>query len=304
VDTGSTTAYNGPFTVFGDGIHTIQFGSVDLVGNVESPRPSQTIDIDSTPPAFVTFPSPLTVHATSASGAVVTFTQPTATDATSGVSSGGVSCAPASGSTFPLWQTTVTCKVVDNAGNVSVGTFLVTVIKTDQTIILTGMPVSAIFGQGPFTLNASATSGLAVALSAAGNCSLSANSLTLTGVGGCTVTATQSGNGIYNGAPTLIPTFTIGQAPTTTTPSVSPGTVQYSDYTSLTATLSPASGGGQSLTGNVQFYLNGITVGSPVPINSSGVAALTQLQVKLSAGTYTVNAVAARTRTLLEAARL
>jgi hypothetical protein len=165
------------------------------------------------------------------------------------------------------------------------------IAKANQTITLTGVPSTANFGQGPFTLSASTTSGLAVALSAAGNCSLSSNSLSLTGVGSCTVTAAQGGNGNYNPAPTLNPSFPIGQAPTTTNAGVSPGTVQYSDYTTLTATVTPISAGGQSLTGSVQFYLNGTAVGSPAAINTSGVATLPQVQVNLAVGSYPVKAV-------------
>jgi hypothetical protein len=41
----------------------------------------------------------------------------------------------------------------------------------------------------------------------------------------------------------------------------------------------------------VQFYLNGNAVGSAVPINASGVATLSQVQIKLSAGSYPVKAV-------------
>jgi len=144
----------------------------------------------------------------------------------------------------------------------------ITIIKANQTITLTGVPSTANFGQGPYSLSASATSGLTVALSATGNCSLSANSLSLTGVGSCTVTATQGGNSNYNAAPTLSPTFAIGPAPTMTNASVSPVTVKYSDYTTLTATVTPMSAGGQSLAGSVQFYLNDTAAGSPVGINS------------------------------------
>jgi hypothetical protein len=85
--------------------------------------------------------------------------------------------------------------------------------------------------------------------------------------------------------------LTVTPASTTTSVSVSPSSVQYSDYTALTATISPTSAAGQALTGNVQFSLNGGTVGSAVPINSSGVATLSQVQVNLSAGSYPVKAV-------------
>jgi probable HAF family extracellular repeat protein len=174
--------------------------------------------------------------------------------------------------------------------SVSSGTGSFTIIKANQTITLTGVPSSSNFGQGPFTLSASATSGLAVALSVTGSCSLSGNSLSLTGVGTCTVTATQPGNSNYNPAPTLSPTFAIGPTVTTTNVSVSSGTVQYSDYTTLNATVSPTSAAGQALTGTVQFYLNGKAVGSPVGINTSGVATLSQVQVNLAAGSYPVKA--------------
>jgi hypothetical protein len=53
LDAGSLTAYTGPFTVSGDGIHTIEFSSVDRAGNIETPRPPQTIQIDGTPPAIL-----------------------------------------------------------------------------------------------------------------------------------------------------------------------------------------------------------------------------------------------------------
>ncbi len=56
-------------------------------------------------------------EATSPSGAEVVFAKPTATDlADANVL---VTCVPASGSTFPLGTTTVTCTGVDVSGNVS-----------------------------------------------------------------------------------------------------------------------------------------------------------------------------------------
>jgi hypothetical protein len=51
VDTGSLTAYVGPFTLSADGIHKLDFGSVDRVGNVETPRPTQQVKIDGTAPS-------------------------------------------------------------------------------------------------------------------------------------------------------------------------------------------------------------------------------------------------------------
>lgn len=52
LDSGSLTAYSAPFTISDDGIHTIEFGSVDSAGNTETPRPTQTIKLDSGPPSI------------------------------------------------------------------------------------------------------------------------------------------------------------------------------------------------------------------------------------------------------------
>jgi len=48
--------YQAPFTISEDGIHTLQFSSVDKSGNTESPDQLQTVKIDTTPPeAFIQF---------------------------------------------------------------------------------------------------------------------------------------------------------------------------------------------------------------------------------------------------------
>jgi hypothetical protein len=79
---------------------------------------------DTTPPTL-SVPADLTVDATSADGAVVDFAA-TATDDTDPAPS--VGCDPASGSTFPIGTTTVTCTAADASGNVSEpATFTVTV---------------------------------------------------------------------------------------------------------------------------------------------------------------------------------
>jgi hypothetical protein len=65
---------------------------------------------------------------TSATPTVVTYTKPTATDDLD--QSVPVSCSPASGSTFPLGDTTVTCTASDSSGNQAIPTtFKVTVVQ-------------------------------------------------------------------------------------------------------------------------------------------------------------------------------
>ncbi len=84
---------------------------------------AQLVNFDLAPP-MLDLPDEVRAVATSAVGASVTFTA-TATDLADG--DVPVSCAPASGSLFPVGTTTVTCTAVDAAGNTVSGSFPVTV---------------------------------------------------------------------------------------------------------------------------------------------------------------------------------
>ena len=75
----------------------------------------------------VLVPSNQSVTATSQAGAVATWSTPAAIP---GATPG--SCTPASGSTFPLFSSTVTCQVVDANNDVATGTFQVNVAPTTQ----------------------------------------------------------------------------------------------------------------------------------------------------------------------------
>jgi hypothetical protein len=70
-------------------------------------------------------PAGITGEATGPNGAEVGYTA-TATDDTDG--SVEVTCAPASGSTFPIGTTPVNCSATDQAGNEATGSFEVTVL--------------------------------------------------------------------------------------------------------------------------------------------------------------------------------
>jgi Tol biopolymer transport system component len=80
---------------------------------------------DTTAPTFSNVPAPLTQEASGPSGAEITYDEPTATDRVDG--SVAVECSPASGSTFPLGTTEVTCTARDKAGNKASESFTVTV---------------------------------------------------------------------------------------------------------------------------------------------------------------------------------
>ena len=67
------------------------------------------------------------------------------------------------------------------------------------------------YGDADFTVSATASSGLPVSFAAAGNCTVSGNTVHLTGAGSCTITASQSGDATYAPAPDVSQTFTIAQ---------------------------------------------------------------------------------------------
>jgi len=74
-------------------------------------------------------PANITVNATHLSGAVVTYSAPTAIDEAGDSPAPSVSCTPASGSTFAIGTTTVTCTATsaDDTPSTVSGTFTVTV---------------------------------------------------------------------------------------------------------------------------------------------------------------------------------
>ncbi len=85
-----------------------------------------------------------------------------------------------------------------------------TITKASQTITF-GPLASKTFGDAPFTVSATASSGLPVSFSASGNCTVSGSTVTITGAGSCTITADQAGNGNYLAAPSVPQTFAIAQ---------------------------------------------------------------------------------------------
>jgi hypothetical protein len=87
-----------------------------------------------------------------------------------------------------------------------------------QSITFTSAaPAGATVAGGPYTVSASASSGLAVtfstALSSAGVCTISGSTVTLIGVGTCTIDADQGGNASYEAAPQVQQSFAVGRTP-------------------------------------------------------------------------------------------
>lgn len=96
-----------------------------------TPPPIPTPPPDPDPPTL-TCPSPVTAATTSPSGTAVTFT---AASVTAGKEPVTVACAPASGSTFPLGATTVTCTGTDALNRANSCSFSVTVSRTPQLTV-------------------------------------------------------------------------------------------------------------------------------------------------------------------------
>jgi len=84
--------------------------------------------------------------------------------------------------------------------------------------------------------------------------------------------------------------------PTATTVTVDAASGVYSDPATLKATVSPATYLDQTISGNVQFSVDGNPVGGPVAVNSSGVAT-TSYTVTVPAGAHTITAAFTSTNT-------
>jgi hypothetical protein len=80
--------------------------------------------------------------------------------------------------------------------------------KADQTIAFGALPNKG-WAAEDFNVEATATSGLQVQFAGAGSCSVSDTTVHLTGVGTCTVTASQPGNADWNAAPSVARSFEV-----------------------------------------------------------------------------------------------
>ena len=92
------------------------------------------------------------------------------------------------------------------------GHSLALVALADQTITF-GPLGNKKYGDRDFTVSARASSGLPVSFAARGRCTLSGAIVHLTGVGSCTITASQPGDATYNAAPDVSRTFSIAPTP-------------------------------------------------------------------------------------------
>lgn len=166
-----------------------------------------------------------------------------------------------------------------------------------NTVRTGGLPQTITFNQPtspqPFgatpTLSASASpSGLPVSFASVTPtvCTItSAGALTTVGVGTCTIRADQAGNATYSSADPMEHDIAVQKATPTVAVSTTFNPAVYGQPLTFTATTSSP----LTTTGNVQFNIDSIDVGSPVALNSSGTASYSP-STPLAVGTHTVKA--------------
>jgi predicted extracellular nuclease len=172
-----------------------------------------TFPPDVTAPVLGNMPGDHVVEAVGPAGAPVTFVTPTATDNLD-VYLYPV-CSPASGSTFPLGNTGVTCSVQDEAGNEASAAFTVTVRDTTAPALVLPASVSATASGAAgavVTFNATATD--AVTPSPLANCTPASGSTFAVGDTVVTCTAADAAGNVATGSFTV--TVTVSAPPAST----------------------------------------------------------------------------------------
>jgi Bacterial Ig domain/HYR domain len=129
-------AYAPPYEVTLDtsvlpaGLYSVWATAFDASGNQLAA--GATITVGDPPPPTLTVPAPITREATSSRGAVVKFSA-TARDWNGAALP--VTCKPASGTTFPLGTTKVSCSATDSVGHTTTKAFTVRVVDTTPPVV-------------------------------------------------------------------------------------------------------------------------------------------------------------------------
>jgi hypothetical protein len=183
----------------------------------------------------------------------------------------------------------------DASFSASSGTGDLVVSKASQTIAF-GPLANKLSSDPPFTVSATASSGLAVSFTAVGDCTVSGSTVTITAAGSCTITASQAGDGNYDAAAPVSQAFTISSSTATTVTLVYTGdssatttspAANATASVNLSARVDPVSTSvaGQQVKFSV-FRSNGTLAVSPtVTVGAGNVAGTT---VSLVADTYSV----------------
>ncbi len=159
-------------------------------------------------------------------GTIVTATPPSGTitffDGASSIGSAPFTTVSATLGGFGLYQAqllqplsagahTITAQLTDsNYTAPTSNSQTITVNMANQTITF-GALANRTFGDSDFSISATASSSLAVAFTASGNCTIAGSTVHITDAGSCTITASQTGNSNYNAANIVQQTFSIAK---------------------------------------------------------------------------------------------
>jgi hypothetical protein len=282
----ATGSGSGPYTATGGGVVNFtatQAGNANYAAatpvnfSVTIAPASQTINVGTLPmPTYGG--SPFSVSATATSGLPVTIAY------VSG---------PATGSGSGPYTATgggVVNFTATQAGNANYAAaapvnFSVTIAPEAQTINVGTLP-TPVYGGAPFSVSATASSGLPVTIAYVSGPATGAGGgpYTATGAGTVNFTATQAGNASYLAATPV--NFSVGVAKQASVTAViaNPTSVTPVQTTTLTATVSAAVTG--SPTGTVTFFDNGVPIGTAVPV----VGGQAQLTTLLLSGSQAISA--------------
>jgi hypothetical protein len=217
------------------------------VNVVAAPKAPQTISFTSSAPSNPPVGATYTPTATASSGLPVSFS----------IAAGSSSVCSLGAANLVTFNATGSCVIqADQAGNATIAAALrvtqtVNVVKANQTINFP-QPGARTVGDAPFTVSATASSGLPVSFSvpSGGPCTISGTTVTIIGPGTCSITANQAGNGNYNAAPVVTRNVAVAKAsPTISGLASAGGPVGGSVHDVVTVA------GGASPTGTVTFRL-------------------------------------------------
>jgi hypothetical protein len=197
-------------TTFALGNTTVTCNAADANSNPALATTFVVHIVDTTAPIIAAH-TDLTTAATSALGAVVSYISPATFDIVDGA--GTAACLPASGGTFPLGNTTVTCDATDANSNPAIATtFIVRVVDADAPVIAPHLDITAeatsasgvtVSYTSPVTSDVVDGAGIAACLPASG---------TVYALGNTTVTCNATDS---NGNPAVATTFVVHVVDTT-----------------------------------------------------------------------------------------
>lgn len=154
-----------PGSVLPLGTTTVSCAVTDAGGLGDQASFAVTV-VDTTAPILAGVPGDRSVTTGSSAGTVVTWTGPTAADIVDATPS--VACLPASGSTFAVGSTTVTCTATDDSGNTASGSFVVRVTHVPPVTAAAAWHEPLADGGGTFAANRGRTVPVKVSLSVNG----------------------------------------------------------------------------------------------------------------------------------------